>query len=588
MATVLGVLGVDTGYHPAAALVVDGRIVAFAEEERFTGNKGAVVDFPVRSVKWCLAEGGIDRDGIDLVAYGWDCERYSWEMPARVAAQVARSRLAQRGTSRPSVERSGGDAWIRGAMFLASHRPGWVTRRIAHGLRKAGYAGGMPPLRFFPHHRCHAASAFYCSGFDRAGVLVMDGSGEDVATTAWSGEGLSLTPQFSFQLPHSLGWFYSGFTEFLGFRHSLHEGKTMGLAAYGEPVDRWRELMRRIVRIDRDGGYRLDPSWGKFGRCSLGEHFSDRVVEHFGPPRVPESPIEQHHKDIAFAAQERLEEAICALVGRLTRETGQRRVCLAGGVAMNCKANGRLLDDGVADQLFVQPASDDSGAALGAALLGAVELGDDVRQRLRSAALGPAIDPDGARAVLNECGARYTEPRDLVERVADLIAGGSVVGWARGRLEIGARALGQRSILASATDPSMAERVNRTVKRREPWRPYAPSVTRAGARTMFGDEREDPFMLVARTVEEGVAAALPSVVHADGSSRPQTVDPEIQPVYHALIEAVGRRTGREVILNTSFNVRGQPLVLSPYDALGTFSSTGLDALAVGPFLVEKT
>ena len=269
MAAVLGILGIDTGHHPAAALVVDGRVLAFAEEERFTGNKGAAVPFPRRAAAWCLAEGGLRVGDLDLIAYGWDCERYRYEMPARLVGQFVRHRLARRRGPTPLGPRSK-DRWLRGVHFLAVHRPGWVEHHVRHGLRRAGHLDPPPPIRFFPHHRCHAASAFWASGMDRAAVLVMDGSGEEVATTGWRGDGLSLERLWSFDLPHSLGWFYSAFTEYLGFRHSRDEGKLMGLAAYGRPVDRWIDVMQRVVRLHGDGSYDLDPAWGKYGRCTLG------------------------------------------------------------------------------------------------------------------------------------------------------------------------------------------------------------------------------------------------------------------------------------------------------------------------------
>ena len=586
MAVVLGLLGVDTGHHPAASMVVDGRVVAFAEEERFTGNKGGVVSFPRRAAAWCLDEAGLALGDVDLIAYGWDCERYRYEMPVRLVTQFFRHRSAQRRGPPPLGPRSK-DRWLRGIHFLAVHRPGWVEHHVRHGLRRAGHLDPLPPIRYYPHHRCHAASAFFCSGLERAAVLVMDGSGEEVATTGWRGDGLGLERLWSHDLPHSLGWFYSAFTEYFGFRHSRDEGKVMGLAAYGRPVERWQAAMEEIVRLHRDGSYELDPAWGKYGRCSLGEHFSDLVVERFGSPRVPEGPIEPRHQDIAWAAQDRLERAILGLVRRVVRDAGSRDLCLAGGVAMNCKANGEVATSGEADRLFVQPAADDSGAALGAALLGAIELGDDPRHRQRSTALGPGFTTDEARSVLVRTGARFEEPSDLSGAVADRLARGEVCGWVRGRMEAGARALGNRSIVACPADPEMKDRVNLAVKYREPWRPYAPSMTARGAEQLLGERPDLPFMIVARRAAGEAADALPSVVHVDGTARPQTVDPEVDPDWHALVTAVGDRTGFEVVLNTSHNVRGKPIDRGPREALATLFTTGMDALALGPFLVTK-
>ena len=585
MGAVLGILGTDSGYHPAAALVVDGRLVAFAEEERFSGHKGGHVSFPARAARWCLREGGLEVGQLQQIAYGWDCARYRWELPLRFALDQVRYRSARDFAAHDTAAR-GRDGWLRGATWLATHRPGWVEHRVAQGLRAAGHRGALPPLRFYPHHRCHAASAFYLSGFEDAAVLTLDGSGEDVATVGWRGWGLQLDRRFAMPLPHSLGWVYSAFTEYLGFEHSRHEGKVMGLAAYGGPADDYVRAFEDIVRVS-SRGYEVGPSWGKYGRRSVGEHFADRVIDRFGPPRLPGEPLTRRHQDIAWALQHRIEEAVAATARRLCGELGTRRLCLAGGVAMNCKLNGSLLQGGVVDELFVQPAADDSGAALGAALLGAVDCGDDPRRRQRSVALGPQESPDDVRGVLRSCGATWREPDDLPVAVAELLAAGKVVGWVQGRMEAGARALGQRSILANPVLPDMRDRVNLQVKLREPWRPYSPSMTPAAAARAVGEPVDRPFMIVADQVTDEAAAALPSVVHVDGSVRAQTVYAEQSPLYHALLQRLGERTGWEVALNTSFNVRGEPIVLDTRRALRTFAGTGMDALAVGPCLVEK-
>ena len=420
-----------------------------------------------------------------------------------------------------------------------------------------------------------------------AAVLVADGSGEEHATSIWRGDGLRLEKLWSQDVPHSLGWFYSAFTEYLGFRHSRDEGKVMGLAAYGQANPRFTDVIDEILVPEGDGGYRLDPSWGKFGHCSRGEHYADKTMDAFGAPRRPEAPLEDTHRDLAWAVQDRLEQALVGLAGKALRLADEDRLCLAGGVALNCKANGRVWSELRPSGLFVQPASDDSGAALGAALLGAASLGDDPRRPLRSAALGPEITADEALSALKDCGLSYSEPSDLPGRVAKLIAAGKVVAWAQGRQEIGPRALGQRSILARADDPEMSEHVNRRVKRREPWRPYCPSMSESFAGSLFENAPELPFMNVAMNVGEPASKRLGAVVHVDGSMRPQVVRAEVLPLYSELLAAVGREANQEAVLNTSFNVRGQPVVRGPREALATYFSTGLDALALGPFLLEK-
>jgi carbamoyltransferase len=582
MATVLGILGTDSGHHPAAALVVDGAVVAFAEEDRFTRHKGGVVPFPLQATRWALSHAGLTPADVDRVAYGWDCERYRWEMPLRFGAHHLMYRRHRRP---PPAARSTArtDGWIRGFSWLAMHRPAWVRQRILQGLRDAGLRGPAPPISFHPHHRCHAASAAWLSGEERSVVLVVDGSGEDVSATAFRSSGLELEPLWSIPLPHSLGWFYSAFTEYLGFVPNLHEGKLMGLAAYGRPRDEYVRALEAILPID-GGSFRFEPSWGKYGHRSWGEHFSDRCVESFGVPRRPEDPFTDAHHDLAWAVQDRLEAAVLALARRAL-EDGDGVLCLAGGVAMNCKANGRVDALPGLRRLQVQPAADDAGAALGAALLASASLGDDPRAPGYAVALGPdAGDVEGALAC---AGLPVERPADLADAVAALIAEGRVVGWVQGRLEAGARGLGRRSILADPTRAELRDAVNARVKFREPWRPYAPSMTAAAASALLGHTRPRPHMIVADGVPAAQAQALAAVVHVDRTVRPQVVDPVEQPLYHRLLEAVGARVGVEAVLNTSFNLRGEPPVCTARDAVRTFASSGMDALVVGPFLLRK-
>jgi len=585
MAVVLGILGTDSGHHPAAALLVDGRLIAFAEEERFTRHKGGIVPFPTRATSWALAEASLAAADVDRVAYGWDCERYRWEMPLRFGWH----HLKYRGQRKPpptALNTARGDGWVRGFTWLAQHRPGWVRHRIEQGLRDAGLSGAVPPVSFHAHHRCHAASAAWGSGRTRTAVLVADGSGENISTSAWAAQGLELTKLWDHALPDSLGWFYSAFTEYLGFMPNRHEGKLMGLAAYGRPRDEFVAAMAEILPIDGDG-FRFEPSFSKYGHRSWGEHFSDRVVERFGQPRSDDAPFEAAHHDLAWAVQDRLEQALSALARRTVRDADCDALAVVGGIAMNCKANGVLDALPEVDELFVPPAADDAGAALGAAMLAAVQLGDDPRTDAYPVATGPAVTADDAERALRSAQLQAHTPANLPDRVAELIAEGAVVGWVQGRMECGARALGRRSILASPTTAASRDRVNAQVKFREAWRPFAPSMTGSKAATLLGHRRPRPHMLVADTLPESQAHALAGVTHVDGSVRAQVVDRDEQPEYHALLRALGRRTGHEAVLNTSFNLRGEPIVCSAPDALRTFYSSGMDALVLGPWLLEK-
>ncbi len=583
------VLGISALYHDsAAALVRDGEVVAAAQEERFTRRKHDP-SFPVRAIRYCLAEAGIGPDRLDCVAF-YDKPVLKFDRLLQTAYAFAPRGLGTFLTAMP--------VWLGSKL--------WLRRRIEEEL------DGCGEILFCEHHGSHAASAFYPSPFERAAVLTIDGVGE-WTTSAWGvGEGNRLRLMAEIAFPHSLGLLYSAFTYYCGFRVNSGEYKLMGLAPYGRPwyVD---VILERLVDLKPDGSFRLNLDF--FGFCTRPTMTNRRFHRLFGgPPRVPESPITERVCDIARSIQQVTEEIVLRMARHVHERTGERFLCLAGGVALNCVANGRLLREGPFEDLWIQPASGDAGGALGAALaawhqhLGRPrECGP--RDRMCGAGLGPAFGSQEIERFLEmeRIPATRLEPAELAERVAGLIAGGATVGWFEGRMEFGPRALGHRSILADPRDPGMQSMLNRKIKFRESFRPFAPAVLLERVSDWFDLDRPSPYMLLVAPVRSGrlrsrgddeaslvgvdrrrqIRSEIPAVTHVDDSARIQTVDSTDNPVFQRLIAAFERRTGCPLLINTSFNVRGEPLVASPLDAYRCFLRTELDYLVLGDYLLSK-
>jgi carbamoyltransferase len=425
----------------------------------------------------------------------------------------------------------------------------------------------------------HAISAYAFSGFQEAATLVVDGRGAWEATSLWYGHQGKLDHVLTIPWPNSLGLFYAAFTEHLGFQPNSDEWKVMGLAPYGGPgAD-----LRQFIQLDPDF-YRVNAPL----LLSTGNGSPSGIAARLGAARLPESEIEGRHKDLAFAVQEICERAMLALVHEAVTRTGCRNLCLAGGVALNSKANGNILASGLVDQLFVQPAAADDGAALGAALAPYLEANERLPLKaMRHVYLGPAYDDAQIEKVLSTYKLRSTRLDNVASTTADLLAHGKIIGWFQGRMEFGPRALGNRSILADPRDPEMKARVNNAVKFREWWRPFAPSILSEAASDYLETATDSPFMILTSQVKADKRTVIPAVTHVDGSARPHTVDQEVNPLYWRLINEFGKRTGVPVIMNTSFNLRGEPIVTSPTDAVRTFFSSGMDALVIGGYLVEK-
>jgi carbamoyltransferase len=543
--TRLRVLGLNAVFHdPAAALVVDGHIVAAAEEERFTRRKHgkAPVPFstwelPEHSARWCLAQAGLGAEDLDAVAYSYD---------PRIAPPPGADVTA--------------DRW-EGLRTLYAERAPLFLRNALPGVDPA-------VVRFVAHHVAHAASACIAAPHPTSAVLVLDGRGERSSYLAgrWDGRGLEVLATQA--LPHSLGLLYEGVTEHLGFKRSSDEYKVMALASYGRPA--WLAELRRAVRVDGAGGFRTDGiDWGTLVKA-----------------RAPEEDPQPEHADLAASVQRRLEEVLVELATWLQGRTGEITLTMAGGVALNCVANSHLAAHTPFDDIWVQPAAGDAGTALGAALHVAHELGDRVLP-MNGADLGRAWTDGEVQDVLRRAAIAYERPADLADAVAELLAADGIVAWFQGRSEWGPRALGHRSLLANPTRPANLERLN-DIKGREQFRPVAPMVLAERAGEIFEGPLPSPYMLFTHGVRPAWRARIPAVVHVDGSARIQTVDRRAEPLVAAMLEAFERRTGVPVVVNTSLNTAGRPMVDSPRDALECFGSSPVNALAIGPFLVRRT
>lgn len=579
----MNILGISCWYHDAAAcLVQDGQIIAAAQEERFTRQKHDQ-NFPTHAISYCLGEAGITSKDLDFVAF-YDKPFLKFERLLETYVGTAPRGLASFVKAMP--------LWLKQKL--------WIPDLIA---RELDYDG---PLLFPEHHESHAASAFFPSPFDRAAVLTTDGVGEWTTTSYGIGDRNRLHIQKELHFPHSLGLLYSAFTYFTGFKVNSGEYKLMGLAPYGEP--RYVDLIRdHLIDLKDDGSFRLNMDYFDYahGLRMTGRRFAELFG---GPRREPESPLTRREMDLARSVQEVTEEAMLRMARQAHRDTGSPNLCLAGGVALNCVANGRILREGPFEHVWIQPAAGDAGGALGAALMVWYEyLGNDrspaPNDSMNGSYLGPSFDVDEMARFLNGAEIPYERHDDddtLVRRVADLLADQKTVGWFQGRMEFGPRALGNRSILADPRGRSVQRTVNLKIKFRESFRPFAPSVLAERAHDYFDLDYPSPYMMLVAPVHgaaidgEGlerlakIDSSIPAVTHVDGSARIQTVHEGTNPLYYRLLKAFEQRTGCPVLVNTSFNVRGEPIVCTPEEAYTCFRRTHMDALVLGPFVTMKS
>jgi len=590
------ILGISALYHDsAAAMVVDGRIVAAVQEERFTRKKHDA-SFPKNAIAYCLEEAGLRLSELDHVVF-YDKPFLKFERLLETYLTFAPRGFASFRIALP--------VWLKEKLFQ--------KELLTRGLKSIDPEFSSQRLLFTEHHLSHAASAFFPSPFEEAAVLTMDGVGEWATTSMGAGAHNNLSIFKEIHFPHSLGLLYSAFTYYTGFKVNSGEYKLMGLAPYGEP--KYASLiLDNIIHVNDDGSFWLDQSY--FDYCVGLRMTNEKFSRLFGQPvRRPEQDLlTQFHMDIAASIQAVTEHAVLKLAQALRRETQARNLCMAGGVALNCVANGKLLKEGIYDAIWVQPAAGDAGGAVGAALAAyhlyaGAPRNPEPKDAMSGSYLGPGFGDEDAQARLRAAGARFSTLSDdeLIGRTAQALADGKAVGWMQGRMEFGPRALGNRSILGDPRSPTMQKVLNLKVKYRESFRPFAPSVLREDAQTWFDLDSDSPYMLLVAPVrvehrrdmsmEEQALfgidklnvprSSIPAVTHVDYSARVQTVDADTNPRYHALISAFKGLTNCGMLVNTSFNVRGEPIVWTPEDAFRCFMGSDIDVLAVGNCYLEK-
>lgn len=591
------ILGVSAFYHDsAAALIQDGEVTAAAQEERFTRKKQDS-GFPALAIDYCLEEAGIELGDVDYIAF-YDKPFLKFERLLETYVAFAPRGFESFRMAMP--------VWLKEKLFQKS--------LLRNKLKEAAPDYNWDNrLLFAEHHQSHAASAFYPSPFERAAILTMDGVGEWTTTSLGIGQGNSVEMVREIHFPHSLGLLYSAFTYYTGFRVNSGEYKVMGLAPYGEPkyVDL---IMDNVIDVKEDGSFRLDMSY--FDYCTGLRMTNEKFDDLFGAPaRSPETLLTQREMDIAASIQKVTEEVVLRLGRSIAKETGEKNLCLAGGVALNCVANGKLLRDKSFENIWVQPAAGDAGGALGAAMVayhhfqGNPRKLNGVMDGMKGSYLGPEYDDDDIAGRLEKAGAKFERlaPDTTIADTAQALADGKAVGWFQGRMEFGPRALGGRSILGDPRDPAMQKTLNLRVKYRESFRPFAPSVLAEDVSDWFDMEEDSPYMLMVADVKEkhrremtaeenalfGIEklnvprSTIPAVTHVDYSARIQTVHKETNPRYHALISAFKERTGCPVVVNTSFNVRGEPIVCTPEDAFRCFMGSDIEVLVCGNCFLKK-
>lgn len=565
------ILGLSYNYHDAAAcLVRDGVPVAAVEEERFSRRKHDP-RFPQQAIAYCLRQAGIGAGDLAGVAF--------YEKPLRKLERLLGTAALHRGAEAP-------------AEMVAGEISGFLHESLLVEQLMAAHFGYTGKVYYSEHHLSHAASAFYPSPFAEAAVLTVDGVGEWATTAEFMGSAAGLTALREIRYPHSLGLLYSAMTAYLGFRVNDDEYKVMGLASYGQPT--LKHDIDRLLTLHDDGSYALDMQYFSFDRTRA-RMFTDALVDLLGPARHVDDPIETRHQAIAASLQLATEEAMLNLTSHLARTSGAEHLCMAGGVAYNCVANSRVQQSGAFKRVWVQPAAGDSGCAMGAALEVSARLSGGARRGAgaapmpHSAYLGPSFTDAEIEEKLIEAGLDYDRhtPESLCAATASLLHRNFIIGWFQGRMEFGPRALGSRSILANPCNPDMKDILNARVKFREEFRPFAPAVLKEAADVYFEMFDESPYMLFTPRVREGMGDKIPSVTHVDGTARVQTVTDDTNPLFYQLLQAFGALSGTPVLINTSFNVRGEPIVTLPENAIYCFLHTDIDFLVIGNFIVRK-
>jgi carbamoyltransferase len=559
------ILGFDCyGHDAAAALIKNGKLIAVAEEERFVRRKHTP-EYPINAMTWCCQQAGIETQALDHIVYYWDPFRGLGERAKHILKYFPKSlRLLNSRTEK----------------FF----PMVVVKRTT---RKKLDLNSSTKVHFAEHHSLHAASAFFVSRFDKAAILSIDAAGEWASTWLGYGEGNRIHCLKQINFPHSLGLVYGGVTEYLGFKFANGEGKVMGLASYGDP-DRFIDIFRRIVKCSDDGGFEVDLSYFEYHYKGRPFWVSKEFIKTFGPARPRESEILKHHQDVAAALQKRTEEVCFHMAEWLHEKTQLPAVCMAGGVSLNSVMNGKLLQKGPFKDVWIQPMANDAGTSIGACYwLWNEKLKNPRSFVMEHAYLGPQYEEEDVKRAFESAGVKGIKVDDPPRRAAEYLAQGKIIGWFYGRMECGPRALGNRSILADPRNPDMKDILNSRVKFRESFRPFAPSVLEEKCQDYFDRGYPSPYMILVFNALDSMKSKIPAVVHVDGTVRVQTVTRKQNPFYYELIQHFGQLTDIYCVLNTSFNIRGQPIVNTPEEAVECYLKTGMDALFIQGYLLEK-
>lgn len=556
------------GENPSSCLLIDGKIIALIEEERLNRIKTSPNNLPIEAAKKCLEIGKISIKEVDGIGWAWDCPSYLKYL-TKINKRIS----------------SDSFNYIANQKNKINYNPIAIKRalKIAFKTKK------LPKVHFLTHHLCHAASTFYCSGFKEANIITFDGSGEDLTTMICEGRNEKIKIIKKIKLPNSLGAYYATFTEFLGFKAGMDEGKVMGLAAYGKYSKNLQLKLDKFLKYNKNTGDFLLNNNLRYGKNHrYGAKFTDEFVKLFGKPRDSKtSALKFPYPDIAYNVQFRLEQIAKLISKEAYKKNNIKNFCLAGGVAMNCKMNGEIAKEKFVKNIFVQPASSDNGVSLGAAQLLALKYGDKLSTKINNVYYGLKYSNSEILKALKESKLKYYKPLNLYKKVAKMIFQKKIICWFQGKMEFGARALGNRSILASPLFKDMKLKINKDVKHRENWRPFCPSIIEHEYEKYIDSKIKSRFMTIALPVKKKISKLIPSCVHVDNTVRAQIVEKNVNLKYWKLINEFKKISGHGIIINTSFNVMGEPIVCSPRDAIRTFSGTGLDALVIDKYIVQK-
>jgi len=563
------------GPDPSVCIMDNGKILSMQEEERITRIKHANVDFPKKAVKHCLKQSGISIEEINTIAYPWDAHKFSSGYIKKFYDSI--SNIYNKDNRTLEWEKEQIKTFSEDAL---------KERILAEVKNLYPKAKTLPEVVFAPHHYSHAFLSNLMSKMDENLIFTIDGSGDENCTVIWKSKFGHLTKLKEYNIPNSLGWFYASFTEFLGFKAYDGEYKVMGLAAYGKYDKNIISKVNQVLSYDENGNYIVNPYFIFYGEHTYSGRFTNRMVELFGQPNFSQS-VNSYTKNLAFAVQYHLEEVCVRLARYWVKKTGIRNICLGGGVALNVKMAGRLRREDIIEHVFVPYCSSDLGLSLGAAMVHTNNNGISLDPNLDSPFLGPSFSDDFIEDILKECKLNYRKVDDISTNVAKLLTEQKIIGWFQGMGEVGARALGSRSILADPRKIGNRDRVNKVVKQRELWRPFCPSILEDRAAEYFKECTKSPYMTMAFDSIPEIEDRIPAVIHIDKTVRPQTVNKNQNPLFYKMLKQFYALTGVPAILNTSFNVKGEPIVHHPLDAVRCFYSNGLDALAIGNFILEK-